>query len=83
MVEFKPKVKNKYNILVKEYIKKCSEVEDIKECNMNIKVIIDNEQPIRGVLVIAKNKRGNSRKNIISSRNRNYNNIIKSSGNNE
>lgn len=79
MIEFKPKVKNKYNKLVSEYVSKISSA-DIKSNSGfegEIVKVIKTSQGV-GELKIKStiNKRSYSKSKLVSSRNRNYNNLI-------
>lgn len=79
MIEFKPKVKNKYNKLTSEYIKKSKDLieKDLIIGNLNfIEIDEVNKKSSKVVLSLKVDKRYSTKNKIISNRNRNYNNII-------
>lgn len=79
MIEFKPKVKNKYNKLTSEYIKNSKDLIEKGEIGSSLnfsKVSEVKEGFSEAVLSLKVTKTSSVKNKIISNRNRNYNNII-------
>lgn len=80
MIEFRPKVKNKYNKLTSEYIKNSKDSTEKNKLTGSVKIIEvnmgkDNESEV--ILNLKSSKTGSMKSKIVSARNRNYYNMIR------